>query len=273
METRLPKPKDGAAQSKAPAKSSSPLEEIRGGLMRMEDQIRMALPSHIPVERFIRVALMAIQMNPQLLQSDRKSLFLACQRAAQEGLLPDGKEAALVAYKKDDISVVQYIPMVSGILKKVRNSGELSSITSQIVFERDKFRYWVDESGEHVEHNPDLFGSRGKPIGVYALAKTKDGSIYLEVMTEAQVLAVRESSRAKNGPWSGPFEGEMWRKTALRRLSKRLPMSTDLDPSAAREEDRGSDSSDSVRTLDEMMGPGLDGELVSLPQDQSGAEE
>ncbi len=138
-------------------------------------------------------------------------------KAAADGLLPDGREAALVQFKDS----VQYLPMVGGILKKIRNSGELSSITSQIVHKGDKFRYWVDGDGEHVEHEPLVFGERGEQIGVYALAKTKDGAVYIEVLTMAQIAAVKNVSRAKDGPWSGPFATEMHRKTAIRRLSKR----------------------------------------------------
>ena len=74
--------------------------------------------------------------------------------------------------------------MVGGILKKVRNSGELSSITAQIVYENDEFNYYIDADGEHISHRPNMFGDRGKRIGAYALAKTKDGAIYVEVMTE-----------------------------------------------------------------------------------------
>jgi recombination protein RecT len=83
-----------------------------------------------------------------------------------------------------------------------------------------------------------MFGERGKRIGVYALAKTKDGSIYVEVMTEKQVMDVKNISRSKDfGPWSGPFEEEMYKKTALRRLSKRLPMSTDIEETIRRDDD------------------------------------
>ena len=59
--------------------------------------------------------------------------------------------------------------------------------------------------------------------------KTKDGAVYIEILTVDDIKAIKNSSRGKNGPWSGPFEKEMWKKSAIRRLSKRLPMSTDLE--------------------------------------------
>jgi recombination protein RecT len=213
------------------SKEVAVVDQLKSSLKLMEPQFKMALPQHIPVEKFIRVVQTAIQTNKDLVDSDRTSFFAACMKSAADGLIPDGKEAALVTFKtKDGNKQVQYMPMVAGILKKVRNSGELATITSQLVYENDKFSYRVDSDGEHLSHEPNLFGDRGKLIGTYAMAKLKDGSLFLEVMTMEQVEAVKKSSRAAQyGPWAGPFATEMIRKTVLRRLSKRLPLSTDIE--------------------------------------------
>jgi recombination protein RecT len=74
-----------------------------------------------------------------------------------------------------------------------------------------------------------MFEDRGEPIGVYAMAKTKDGDIYFEVLTRNEIAKIKSASPSKNGPWAGDFYLEMWRKSAIKRLSKRLPKSTDLD--------------------------------------------
>ena len=212
------------------SKQLSPLDDLKNNIEKLGPQFKAALPSHITVKKFTRVLMTAVSTNPTLAQANRTSLFAACMNLAQQGLLPDSREAAIVTFKnKDGDSIAQAMPMVAGILKKVRNSGELASITSQIVHKNDKFKFWVDGDGEKLEHEPLMFGDRGDRIGVYALAKTKDGALYVEVLTTQQVEAVKSSSRsAKYGPWAGPFEDEMWKKTAIRRLSKRLPMSTDL---------------------------------------------
>lgn len=212
------------------SKALTPVQAVKNDLARMKDQFRAALPSHIPVDKFVRTVQTAVATSPQLVASNKQSLFAASMKAAQDGLLPDGREAAIVTFKnKQGEQIAQYMPMVSGILKKVRNSGELASITSQIVYEKDDFEFYVDEDGEHIKHKPNMFGERGKEIGAYALAKTKDGAVYIEVMTMDQIAAVKNVSRGKNGPWSGPFASEMIRKTVIKRLSKRLPMSTDLE--------------------------------------------
>ena len=146
------------------------IDEIRQNIARMVPQFALALPSHISPDKFQRVAITAIQNNPDLLQADRRSLYAACMKLAQDGVLPDGREAALVTFntkQKDGtwIKAVQPMIMVAGILKKVRQSGELSTIHAAVVYANDKFRYWVDTEGQHIEHEPILFGERGPAIG------------------------------------------------------------------------------------------------------------
>lgn len=210
----------------------SPSAVVRQQLEAMAPQFAMALPPHVLPERFVRVVMTAVQSSPDLLNKDRQSLFEAAMKCAQDGLLPDGREAALVIHG----AKVTYMPMVAGILSKVRRSGELLTIAAHVVYEKDDFDYALGDD-ERIEHRPYLGEDRGKPIITYAVARTKDGGVYREVMTEAQVMAVKAVSRAKNGPWSGPFADEMRRKTAIRRLSKRLPMSTDLLAVIERDDD------------------------------------
>jgi recombinational DNA repair protein RecT len=144
--------------------------------------------------------------------------------AAKDGLMPDGKEGALVPFK----GKVVYQPMVGGILKKIRNSGELSSINPQIIRSNDTFDYYIDEKGPHLMHRPN-FQNPGEMTGTYTLAVMKDGGIYLEVMTKEQVDKIRaRSPSGTSGPWVSDYE-EMAKKTGLKRLSKRLPMSTDIE--------------------------------------------
>jgi recombination protein RecT len=50
------------------------------------------------VDRFVRVVLNAVMANPELLEVNRRSLVGAALRAAQDGLLPDGREAVFNVY-------------------------------------------------------------------------------------------------------------------------------------------------------------------------------
>ncbi len=206
----------------------TPIEAMRGTLVKMQPEFQAALPPQIPVEKFIRTTLTAVQMNPELLGADRRSLLGACMKAAQDGLLLDGREAAPVIFRTKEGPKVQYMPMVGGILKKIRNSGELASISAHVVYSNDQFEYELGDN-ENIIHKPFLGEDRGKPIAVYAVAKTKDGAIYREVMSVADVDKVRQASRAKDaGPWVQWWD-EMAKKTVIRRMAKRLPSSADVD--------------------------------------------
>jgi recombination protein RecT len=211
---------------------ASPIVVLRQNLERMTPELKMALPAHVSVEKFQRVAMTAIQNQPDLLNCDRKSLFGAIVRLAQDGLLPDGREAALVKFGQQ----VQAMPMIAGVLKKIRQSGDVAKVSAQVVYEHDEF-VWHLGFDEDVTHNPPpLDQPRGKAIGAYATAVLKDGSRLLEVMSLEEIEKVRAVSRAaKNGPWVA-WWGEMARKTVMRRLSKRLPMSTDLEDQLERDE-------------------------------------
>lgn len=215
---------------------SNAVTVIRQSLNQLAPELQAALPRHVTPEKFSRVAMTAIQNDPMLIDADRKSLFGSIVKLAQMGLLPDGREAALVIFNQKAKGggyekKVQAMPMIAGLLKMVRQSGELASIDSHVVYENDKFTYRPGVDVVPV-FEPDWFGDRGKPIGVYALATLKDGTqIPPEIMNYEQVEKVRSVSKAGNneyGPWS-QWWSEMARKTVLRRLSKRLPMSTDLE--------------------------------------------
>lgn len=223
----------------------SPEAKFRAQFERLGPEIGTALPPHVPLERFMRVVLTAVNGNPALIDADRRSLFEAAMKAAQDGLLPDGRDGALVIFntkvkvdgKDVTIAKVQWLVMVGGLLKKVRNSGELKEITSHVVYERDEFNYVLGDD-EKITHKPYTGPEEpGSVIMVYAIAKTKDEGIYREVMTVRQVERVRAVSRAKDGPAWKNWWDEMARKTVIRRLSKRLPTSADLDDLIRRDDE------------------------------------
>lgn len=216
--------------------AKSPAVELRTAIERQKAEFKAALPAHVPAEKFVRTVLTAVSLNPELINVDRKSLMGACMRAASDGLILDGREAALVTYKTKQRDgsfkpTATYIPMVAGLMKKARNSGEIASLSAQVVYERDTFTYTLGDD-ETIKHQPALSGDRGKPIAVYAIARLKDGSIQREVMSIAEVERIRQGSRAKDsGPWASHWS-EMARKTAIRRLCKYLPSSTDRQDGA-----------------------------------------
>lgn len=212
--------------------TANPVAIFRHELDGMNDQFKAALPAHIPVERFARVLMTAAQNNPDMIgKAERRSLWNAAMRAAQDGLLPDGREGAIVLYGAQ----AQWMPMIGGIRKKVRNSGEIATWDVYVVHANDEFEYELGDN-PFIRHKPTL-EDPGEVVAAYSVATLKTGEKSREVMSVAAIEKVRQASKAKNnGPWVGWYE-EMCRKTVARRHSKVLPMSTDLDDLIRRDDD------------------------------------
>lgn len=225
-------------------KQLRPVEVIESTLMKKKSDFIKVLPSHISFEKFQRTVMTAITQNPDLILADRTSLMLSCIKSASDGLLPDGRDAALVIFnvKGKDASgkevwmkKAQYLPMYAGIIKKVRQSGDIASVVSHVVYERDKFEYVLGDE-ERVLHEPYMGAeARGKIIAAYAIARLKDGTTVREVMTFQDIEKVRKTSKSGSDKDTGEAKGiwrdwyeEMARKTVFRRLAKWLPQSIEL---------------------------------------------
>lgn len=249
---------------------------LRNQLTKMAGEFRMALPSHISPEKFQRVIMTAVQQDPDILLADRRTLLMAATKCAQDGLLPDKREAAFVIFNtkiKENgqdkwVKAAQYIPMLAGLQKRARNTGQIAGIIAQMVYENDEFIRKPDDFDTPVHHRPPPLGqSRGKPLGAYAIAKLKDGTVVSEVMDADEIAKVAAVSRSRDrngnavGPWKD-WQDEMWRKTVFRRLSKWLPTDaevggaraerTTFDQVAARD-DETPDPEDSTVTIDAVL--------------------
>ena len=92
--------------------------------------------------------------------------------------------------------------------------------------EGETFRHWIDETGEHLMHEPGEDDTK-KIIKAYAMAHTKDGGVLIKVMSNADIERRRSVSRAKDGPMWRDWWDEAALKTVLRNLTKLLPSSSD----------------------------------------------
>lgn len=171
--------------------------------------------------KFTAIASRVAQENPALLHADRPSLLFAMQSAAEDNLMPDGREGALIAYGKK----VQWQPMIAGIRKKLTKAG--FDMRAEIVYEKDKFYF---ESGDDpkIIHQPQVFGDRGPIIGAYAIATNLEtGEKYRETMDVEELEKIRLQSRGKDSPAWKLWKTEMFRKSVAKRLYKSLPIEDD----------------------------------------------
>ncbi|MDR5807663.1 recombinase RecT [Caballeronia sp. LZ019] len=205
------------------------------------EQLRVALPRHIDLDTFCRVVMTAVQSNDDLAKASPRSLLRATMECASDGLLPDGREGAIVAYRYRETNsyIASWQPMVWGLVKLVRQSGELTDLGAHVVTLADRFDYVVDEYGEHSRHHPDFQHPEAAPLLVYAYARTRDDGRYFEPMPwfEVEKFSALSQAHAEEAPWKR-WPQEMAKVRVIRRLCKRLPMSTDARAVLARDDAR-----------------------------------
>lgn len=204
-----------------------------------------SLPAHIKPARFRRNLATAVAQHPKLLQCDPGSVFYEVAKAAALGLLLDPQlgEAYLITGYADGGPVPQLRLGYRGLIKLARQSGEVASIYAHEVCDLDRFHVALG-SDKKLVHEPNYLTERGKIIMYYACVHYRDGTTDFEPMAMKDILAIRDRSDAwkahkagkiKSTPWATD-EGEMAKKTVLRRLLKRVPQSPELQDALSAED-------------------------------------
>jgi recombination protein RecT len=223
-------------------KASPPIVQFRQYVEQRMATLEDALPPTISPKRFVSVVMTALQNKPKLLECTFQSLWNACVRAAQDGLLPDGREGAIAPYgeNKDGKRVAEiatWMPMVEGYRKKIFETGQVKSWQVQVVRERDDFEYELGDNA-FIKHKPFIGKeSPGGIVGAYSIAKLTSGETVYEVMGAFDIMQIASKSKAGNGPWKDAvFVPEMARKVVARRHYKQLPHSESMDAMIARDD-------------------------------------
>ncbi len=191
-----------------------------------QEQIARALPRHMTAERFARIAITATTRTPKLLECTQASLMQCLLDLSAMGLEPDGRRAHLIPYRdnRNNVTICTLIVDYKGLVELIRRSGDVISLRSETVCENDAFE-WVN--GE-ITHSVNWRKPRGEVEAVYAVAVLKGGETQTVTMTRDEVEGIRKRSRAgTSGPWITDW-AEMAKKTAVRRLSKMLPLSSEI---------------------------------------------
>jgi recombination protein RecT len=204
------------------AKGLAPLLE------KMGDEIRRALPKHVPADRMARVCMTALRSTKNLDRCDPMS-FLGCvMSAAQLGLEPNTplQFCFLIPRENKRQGTWECTLMIGyqGMLDMCRRSGHVASVYAHVVHEGDEFTYQLglQQSLKHVPCNEP-----GKATHVYAVAKLKDDSEPIFVVLSHREIEARRSRGFGGGPWKTDWEA-MAMKTAIRALWRWLPKSSEI---------------------------------------------
>lgn len=213
-------------------------ELIKGNARRVEvalqaslERFMAALPRAMDPQRWFQLTVMACFRQPKLLECTPASIVLASLQAAELGLEPGPMGYAwFIPRENKHIKALecQFQPGYRGLMKLARQGGEIKSIYAHVVHKNDPT--FVVRLGleKKLEHEPCLSGEPGELIYVYAVAKLEDGDCDFEILSVAEVEKIRKASASPNaGPWVSWWD-EMAKKSAIKRLCKRLPVSVEL---------------------------------------------
>ena len=223
----------------------------------MEGEIKKALPSVITPERFTRMVLSAISVNPKLASCTKASFLGAMMNAAQLGLEPNTPlgQAYILPYMNKGALEAQFQIGYKGLIDLAYRSGEVELVQAHIVYENDKFEceYGLEPKLTHVPADKN----RGEPVKVYAMFKTKSGGYGFEVMSMEDVRehAAKYSKTYSSSfsPWKTNFE-EMVKKTVLKKVLKYAPLKSDFVKAVVQDETVKSDLSEDMSEVpDEVI--------------------
>jgi recombination protein RecT len=263
----------GIIQKQTAAAAAPEKKTMQQYIKSMESEIKKALPSVITPERFTRIVLSAISVNPQLGQCTPQSFLGAMMTSAQLGLevnTPLG-QAYVLPYRNKGVLEAQFQLGYKGLIDLAYRSGEVEVIQAHVVYENDEFtcEYGLDPK---LTHKP-ADSNRGNPVKVYAVFKTKSGGFGFEVMSMEDVRKHAEKySKAYSSsfsPWKTSFE-EMAKKTVLKRVLKYAPLKSDFVRAAVQDEVIKKDISDDMYSVpDENI---IEAEFSDVIVDESTGE-
>lgn len=192
-------------------------------------------------KREVSFAMQLASANPYLQTCTPDSALKAILNVAQIGLTlnPVKKEAYLVPRWNSKLSQNEVCldPSYIGLIKLATDSGIVKSINCQIIYAGDEIEIDLSEEYNVKKHVPYFLTGKekGSIIGAYSVATLRDGSKHCEIMGREEIEAIRERSegykafkagKTKSNVWVSD-EGEMFRKTVIKRHTKYLPKSGD----------------------------------------------
>lgn len=234
-------------RNNAPAKVS-PSSVVAKAINDQAGRFQAVLPAGFDTTRYTNLVLTAVKSKPQLMEcfettAGKVSVLLSAMLAAEIGIEPDTplQEGWLLPRRNNGRMECQLSIGYQGYLKLARQSGDIKSITAQVVYSADEFTYGFGLEEDTLVHVPAK-GERGDLEYAYAVARYKDGGYNFVVLDRFDV----ERRRAKSDSWksekSRPYSPwttapeAMWRKSAVRELAKWMPKSATMAKAMTQEE-------------------------------------
>lgn len=194
------------------------------------NKIQEAIPEAIfqnytreQVNKVFTGILISAQKNPAIYQCTPESILISAYNCLEFDMVAGNRnECALVPRKNKETQKFElhFQPMVYGIINTAYDSGAVTRIDHEVIYENDFFDY---EQGTETKltFKKQLFGERGNILGAYCVSNLPNGQQIIEVMTVQQLEKIRKKAQT-DYVWKDNIE-EMYRKTVIKRVFKRVP--------------------------------------------------
>ena len=197
--------------------------EIHKSLKSLIETKNEALPKDFNKSRFIQNCMAVIQENNKIASCEPLSVARTMLKGAFLGLDFYNKECYAIPYGNQ----LQFQTDYKGEKKLAEkySVNPVSEIFAKLVRKDDFFEEAVIDSKRVVNFKPIPFSNK-ELIGAFAIANFKDGSTMTEVMSIQDIHNLRDKHSKSKHIWRD-HEGEMAKKTVLRRLLKMIPLDFD----------------------------------------------
>lgn len=218
--------------------ASAARDRVTGAIPRFQ----LVMPDNVDEARFGNLVVGAVMREPKLIKcfatkEGEASLIVAAIQCASLGLEPNTplKEAALVPRKNKGRDECQLMVEYRGLIKLARRSGEIQTISAEVVHARDEFEYQLGDQ-PFLRHKPyDGDEDPGELTHCYCVVKMTGGGSQFVVVPRRVVHkdhrsksdSWRNESSRPYSPWT-TFEESMWRKTAVRCIEPFLPLTSEF---------------------------------------------
>lgn len=237
--------------------TKAPQRTIADVMKSQWGKIEAVMPKHMSSERLFQMAVSTINHDTKLAQCDITTILSCLMRCSALGMEPSSVDglgrAYILPFRNKGKMEATFILGYKGMIDIARRSGEIRDISARTVHEGDtfEFAYGLDEQLYHVPGDGER--TQETMTHAYMVCHFKDGGHYIDVMTKAEVDAIRARSKSPNeGPWKTDYLA-MARKTVIRRAFPYLPVSVEAQKAAANDETSGGYTQDlAVLDLSEL---------------------
>ncbi len=218
---------------------------LRNDKMQQQFNVLLENSPHMTAARLARIAISVCNKNPKLFGCSPESIASSLLECGELGLEPASTQALvhLVPFwsnkkgKSECVTIIDY----RGYMELAWRTDKVLSFFAAAIYEKEE--HTLDYANiSRFRHIPKPPSKRGvEKVGAYAYADIVGGGRIWEWMWTEEILKIRDNSpeyrAAKKGGYEKTtiwfqHEDEMFKKTVVRRLFKKMPKSPALQKAA-----------------------------------------